>query len=121
MANSDRLSSAAAQAKVQAGEIAATAKQKADELITKATPVVNEAAEKVGQYATKAGVAAAGHVDGVAAGLKSATSGRGAEKIDALGSKLKQLLDPNRSEPASGPQPPERPEEGGSAEQQPPA
>jgi hypothetical protein len=118
MANSDRFSSAASQAKVQAGELAATARQKADELITKATPVVNEAAEKAGQYAAKAGVAAAGHVDGVAAGLKSATSGRGAEKIDALGSKLKQLLDPNRPGPASSP---EHPEEGGSTEQQPPA
>lgn len=117
MASSDRFSSAASQAKVQAGELAATAKQKADELITKATPVVNEAAEKAGQYAAKAGVAAAGHVDGVAAGLKSATSGRGAEKIDALGAKLKQLLDPNRPGDASGPEHPE----GGSAEQQPPA
>ena len=118
MANSDKFSSAASQAKVQAGELAATAKEKADEFITKATPVVNDAAEKVGQYAAKAGVAAAGHVDGVAAGLKSATSGRGAEKIDAFGSKLKKLLDPNR---ADQPTSPEHPEEGGSAEQQPPA
>jgi hypothetical protein len=117
MANSDKFSSAASQAKVQASEFAATAKVKADELITKATPVVNDAAEKVGQYATKAGVAAAGHVDGVAAGLKSATSGRGADKIDAFGSKLKKLLDPNRPGPDSSPK---HAEEGGSAEQQPP-
>jgi hypothetical protein len=101
MANSDKFNSAAAQAKAQASEFAATAREKADELIAKATPAVSEAAEKVGQYATKAGVVAAGHVDGVASGLKSVTSGRGAGQIDAVGAKLKKLLDPAREEGGS--------------------
>ena len=96
MSNNEKFNSAAAQAKEQATEFAAQAKVKADELIAKATPVVSDAAEKVGEYAAKAGEAAAGHVDGVAAGLKSATSGRGADKIDAFGAKLKKLLDPDR-------------------------
>jgi hypothetical protein len=100
----EKFNSAAAQAKLQATEFAATAKEKADELIAKATPAVNDAVEKASQYAVKAAAVAASHVDGVAAGLKSATSGRGADKIDTLGAKLKKLLEP---------------EEGGSTEQPP--
>ena len=84
MSNSDKLSSAAAQAKA-----------KADELIAKATPAVTEAAHKAGEYAVKAGEAAAGQVDGVAGKLKSLTSGKGADTIDKVGARLKKLLDPD--------------------------
>ncbi len=94
MTNSDKFNAAAAQARVQASELASAVREKADELIAKATPAVSEAADKAGEYATKAAVAAAGQVDTVAAGLKSMTSGRGAETIDIYGAKLKKLLDP---------------------------
>lgn len=99
MSNNDKI-------KQQATEFAAQAKEKADELIAKATPVISDAAEKVGEYATKAGEAVADRVDGVAAGLKSATSGRGGDTIDAVGAKLKKLLDPDRdeAEPAATPE-----------------
>jgi hypothetical protein len=111
MVNSDKINSAASQVLEQASELAVQARIKADELIAKATPAVNDAADKVGAYATKAGEVAASHVDGIAASVKSATSGKGADKIDAFGAKLKKLLDPDR--PAA--------DEGGSAEQPPSA
>lgn len=116
MSNNDKVNSAAAQAKQQATEFAAQAKLKADELIAKATPVISDAAEKVGVYAAKAGEAVADRVDGAAAGLKSATSGRGADKIDAFGAKLKQILDPDRETGGAS-----APQEGDSAEQPPSA
>jgi hypothetical protein len=114
MSNNDKINTAATQAKQQASDLAAQAKVKADELIAKAGPVINDAADKVGVYAAKAGEAVADRVDGAAAGLKSATSGRGADKIDAFGAKLKKILDPDRDEtgPATTP-------EGGSTEQPP--
>ena len=114
MSNSEKFSSAAAAAKEQATELAAQAKVKADQLIAKASPVVSDAAEKAGEYAVKAGEAVAGQVDGVASKLKTMTSGKGADKIDKFGARLKKLLDPDRTEgsPAA--------EEGDSTDPQPP-
>jgi hypothetical protein len=106
MTSNEKFNAAAAQAKEQASELADKVKEKADQLIAKATPAVSEAAEKLQGYAVKAGETVAGHVDGVAAGLKSATSGKGADKIDAVGAKLKKLLDPDRPEGTSTEQPP---------------
>jgi hypothetical protein len=116
MTSNEKFNSAASQAKQQATEFAAQAKVKADELIAKATPAINDAAEKVGAYAAKAGEAVADRVDGAAAGLKSATSGRGADKIDAFGAKLKKILDPDREDDG-----PAASQEGGSTEQPPSA
>jgi hypothetical protein len=106
MSNSDKFGAATAQAKEQASELAAQAKELADQLMTKAGPVVTETAARIGEYAVKAGEAIAGHVDGVAESVKSATSGKHADKIDAVGAKLKLLLDPDRQEGDSAEHPP---------------
>jgi len=112
MVNNDKLNSAASQAKEQASELAAQVKGKADQLIAKATPAVSEATEKLSGYASKAGVAVAGRLDGVTANLKSATSGKGGDKIDAVSAKLKKMLDPQTQKdtpPATEGEPTEQP------------
>jgi vacuolar-type H+-ATPase subunit H len=106
MVDNEKLNAAASQAKDQASEFAAQAREKADELMAKAAPVVSEAAAKIAEYAVKAGEAIADRVDGVAANVKSATSGKHADKIDAVGTKLKKILDPDRQEGDSAEPPP---------------
>jgi hypothetical protein len=85
MVDADKIAGAAAGLAQQASEVAEQVKDKVGEAVGRALPVAID-------MANKASIAAVQGVDAAAGALKAATGGKGADKIDAVTSTIKNAL-----------------------------
>ena len=85
MVDSEKITGAAASAAGRAGEVAGQVKDKLSGAIGKAVPVA-------GDLATKAANVTAQGVDAAAGTVKGLTGGKGSSKIDAVSSKIRDVL-----------------------------